>query len=322
MNNILITSAGKRVSLVKAFKTEQKKYFPEGIIITVDANPQLSAACHVADKFYKVPRLNDPDYINELISICKLNDISLIIPTIDTELLLLSENEPRLLAEGVIPVISSVDLVRICGDKRLTHNFFESHGVKTAREYLKTDYKLPLFIKPIDGSRSIDTFIISKEEDFRDSYFEDKKLMFLEYLDHKVYEEYTCDLYYGKDFSLKCVVPRKRIEVRDGEVNKGKTEKNILVRYVKAHLNFIEGARGCLTVQFFKHKFENSIIGIEINPRFGGGFPLSYFAGANFPEWIIQEYMLNQSIESFNDWEDNLLMLRYDNEILIHGFKD
>ena len=322
MNNILITSAGKRVSLVKAFKTELEKYFPEGIIATVDANPQLSAACHVADKFYKVPRLNAPNYIDELISICKLNNISLIIPTIDTELLLLSENAKKLLIEGVTPVISSVDLVTICGDKRLTHKFFESHGVKTAKEYLKTDYKLPLFIKPVDGSRSIDTFIILKKEDFRDNYFEDKKLMFLEYLDHNLYDEYTCDLYYGKDFKLKCVVPRRRIEVRDGEVNKGRTEKNSLIQYVKKHLEFIDGARGCLTVQFFKHKSEDTIIGIEINPRFGGGFPLSYFAGANYPKWIIQEYMLNQQIEPFDDWEDNLLMLRYDNEILIHGFKD
>jgi carbamoyl-phosphate synthase large subunit len=322
MNNILISSAGKRVSLLKSFKSELIKFFPDAKIIAIDANPMLSAACHAADSFSIVPRLDERNYIIELINICKLFQVSLIIPTIDTELLLLSENETSLLKEGIIPIISSADFVKKCKDKRLTHKFFESHGIKTALEYSKTDYSFPIFIKPVDGSRSVDTFIIKKYEDFRTNHFKDDRLMFLEYLDRSVYDEYTCDLYYGIDSMLKCVVPRKRIEVRDGEVNKGKTEKNNLVQFVKEHLNIIEGVKGCLTLQLFKHKTENSIIGIEINPRFGGGYPLSYYAGANFPKWIIQEYILNQTIVPFDDWEDNLLMLRYDSETIIHGFKD
>ena len=107
--------------------------------------------------------------------------------------------------------------------------------------------------------------------------------------------------------------------MRDGEVEKGKTEKNILVDFIKKKLPHIEGARGCLTAQFFKHMTTDRILGIEINPRFGGGYPLSYYAGANFPKWIIQEYLLNQSITPNDDWEDNLLMLRYSKEILIHN---
>ena len=76
-----------------------------------------------------------------------------------------------------------------------------------------------------------------------------------------------------------------------------------------------------MTSQFFKHKNNNSIYGIEINPRFGGGFPLSYLAGANFPKWIIQEYLFDLEIEeSFDVWENNLLMIRYDDEILVHGY--
>ena len=114
-------------------------------------------------------------------------------------------------------------------------------------------------------------------------------------------------------------MPRKRIEVRDGEVEKGKTEKNILVDFIKKKLPHIKGAQGCLTAQFFKHMTTDRILGIEINPRFGGGYPLSYYAGANFPKWIIQEYLLNQSITPNDDWEDNLLMLRYSKEILIHN---
>ena len=77
------------------------------------------------------------------------------------------------------------------------------------------------------------------------------------------------------------------------------------------------GVQGCLTAQFFKHITTDRILGIEINPRFGGGYPLSYYAGANYPKWIIQEYLLNQSIIPNDDWENNLLMLRYDKEVIV-----
>ena len=79
--NILITSAGKRVSLVNAFKKELKAVFTAGKVFAADSNPQLSAACMMADGWFKVPSLASPNYINELIKICKINNISLIIPT-------------------------------------------------------------------------------------------------------------------------------------------------------------------------------------------------------------------------------------------------
>ena len=317
MSSILITSAGKRVSLVKAFQTELQKLIPEAKVITTDASPELSAACTVADDYFKVPRLDHPTYINELISNCTSNNINLVIPTIDTELLILAENRDKLLSHGINSVISSENFIHKCRDKRLVHSFFSQNNIETPQEFSKDNYKLPVFIKPVDGSRSLNTFLINSEDDFVENHFKNEQLMFLEYIDQSEYVEFTCDLYFGKDHGLKCVVPRKRIEVRDGEVNKGKTEKNILVDFIKKKLPYIEGAQGCLTAQFFKHITTDRILGIEINPRFGGGYPLSYYAGANYPKWIIQEYLLNQSIIPNDDWENNLLMLRYDKEVIV-----
>ncbi len=319
--NILITSAGRRVSLVRAFQKELTTIFPNGKVIAADANPKLSAACHTADSYFEVPRLDNPNYIQVLIEKCKVQNIRLIIPTIDTELLLLAKNREVLEAEGIIPVIASESFIQKCRDKRVIHDFFESHNVAIAKEYSKTDYKLPLFIKPIDGSRSVDTYLIKTKEDLTDYHFSNEKLMFLEYIDHNLYDEYTCDLYFDKRHQLKCVVPRKRIEVRDGEVNKAVTCNNELVSYIRKNLSYVDGAVGCLTAQFFLHKTDSKIYGIEINPRFGGGYPLSYLAGANFPKWIISEYLQHENIsEQFDSWEDNLLMIRYDDEILVHGY--
>tara|TARA_R110002033_G_scaffold2461_4_gene17052 strand:+ start:108 stop:1073 length:966 start_codon:yes stop_codon:yes gene_type:complete len=319
--NVLITSAGRRVSLVKAFQNELKALVPDGLVMTTDYNIQLSAACHVSDKAFELPLVDDTDYLDKLINVCLNNNIKLIVPTIDTELLLLAKNFKLLSKKGITPIISSMEFINICRDKRAMNLFFINHNIHVAKEYSKYDYTLPLFIKPLNGSRSVDTFIINKHEDLTEYHFKNKNLMFLEYLNHNDFEEFTCDLYYDRNNNLKCVVPRKRIEVRDGEVNKGLTEKNALIEYIKARLNHIDGAVGCLTSQFFKHKSNGKIYGIEINARFGGGFPLSYFSGANFVKWILEEYLFNKEIHFYNDWEDTLLMLRYDDEILVHGHK-
>ena len=317
MGNVLITSAGKRVSLVKAFEKELNIYFPNSKVYTADSNPLLAVACSISYKSFQVPKLNNINYINTIIELCKENQIRLIIPTIDTELLLLAENEDKFLSENIIPVLSSKDFIKKCRNKRKIHSFFVENNIDIAREYEKNKFSLPLFIKPLDGSRSVDNYIIKTEKDFMKSHFLNDNLIFLEYLENDKYQEYTCDLYYGRDNHLKCVVPRKRIEVRDGEVTKSKTEKNFLVNFINEKLKIIKGARGCLTAQFFLHKYTSNVIGIEINPRFGGGYPLSYEAGANYPKWIIEEYLLDNIIEPYNTWEDNLLMLRYHKEVYV-----
>lgn len=321
--NILITSAGRRVSLIRAFQKELRKIDPNGKVLASDANPILSAACQVADKNFKVPRIKEENYIETLLQKCIQEEVNLIIPTIDTELLLLSENVELFQENKIKVLISSLHFVEKCRNKRVIHDFFKSKKIRVAKEYDKNDFVIPMFIKPYDGSRSVDTYLIKSKEDLQEYHFENEKLMFLEYLDHETHDEFTCDLYYDKNNELKCIVPRKRIEVRDGEVNKGLTQRIYLINYLKERLKYIDGAVGCLTAQFFVNRIdETEIYGIEINPRFGGGYPLSYLAGANFPKWIIQEYLLGEAIEpQFDSWEDNLLMIRYDDEILVHGYQ-
>jgi carbamoyl-phosphate synthase large subunit len=145
----------------------------------------------------------------------------------------------------------------------------------------------------------------------------DEKLMFMEYMDSS-YSEFTVDVYFDRYGQLRCLVPRQRIEVRDGEVSKGITRKGYVYDYLINRLSQIRGACGCLTVQLFAKTEPMRYAALEINPRFGGGFPLSYAAGANFPGWLIDEYLLGKEIPFFDQWESNLLMLRYDAKIMVH----
>ena len=145
--------------------------------------------------------------------------------------------------------------------------------------------------------------------------------MFLEYINPNEHAEYTIDLYYDKNSILKCIVSRERIEVRGGEVSKGVTRKDFVYDLVYNYFNKNYGFIGCITLQLFVNKETKKIYGIEVNPRFGGGYPLSYKAGANFPRMIIDEYIFNKEIQFYDDWVENLLMLRYDDEVLVYDYK-
>ena len=124
-------------------------------------------------------------------------------------------------------------------------------------------------------------------------------------------------MYYDGQGVLKCLVPRLRIETRAGEISKGCTSWLPEFDGLRESMAHIEGARGCLTAQFFRNRQTGLLSGIEINPRFGGGFPLSCDAGANYPAWIVREYLLGESIDWYDDWERDLIMLRYDAHVLV-----
>ena len=318
--NILITSAGQRVSLVRAFQKELKTIFPAGKVYTVDLNPILAPACHISDGFKEICRVTDPKYIRELMQICSDWKIKMIIPTIDTELFVLAKNINIIRENGIYPIISSPEFITACRDKRKINDFFIERKISIPQSIDKFNPVFPLFIKPYDGSRSIDTYKINSKVDLLPYHYENEKLMFMEYIDPKDHDEYTVDTYYNRNGYLRCAVPRKRIYVRSGEINKGVTKKNEILKEFEDKLSYINGAVGCLTTQVFFNRNTKRIIGIEINPRFGGGFPLSYLAGANYPNWLIKEYFLDQEIDYFDNWEENLLMLRYDDEILVKNY--
>ena len=320
--NILITSAGRRVSLVKAFKNEIFKLGLSSKVYTTDMVPSLSAACQVADGFFEVNRVNAPTYITRLLEICIKNNIKIVIPTIDTELQTLAVHRETFADVGITIVLSSQAIIDKCRDKRLIHSFFDEINFRRAQDVVLTEtIPYPIFVKPYDGSRSVGIHIIASENDFTDEIRNNPKNLFLEYFDAKTHDEYTVDIYYNKDSKIISITPRQRIFVRDGEVNKACTRKNRIISYVIETMDNIKGFVGCITLQVFLNNETNIITGIEINPRFGGGYPLTYLAGGNYPLWILKEYLLSEPVDTYlDDWQENLLMLRYDDEVLLSNY--
>lgn len=314
--NVLILSAGRRVELVQDFQTEAAR-FSDGIkVFAADLNPRMSPACHVADGAFSVPPIADDGYIAGIFALARSHGIGLIIPTIDTELQKLADARGRFEEAGIHIVVSDAELVTICRDKRFTAGLFNRCDIDTPAVYERENLTFPCFAKPYDGSRSIGAKYIGSTEDLSYDMLTDPKLIFCQYIDiEKTFTEFTVDLYYDRGGRLKCAVPRERLEVRSGEVSKGATRRNSLYALLTDKMARLPGARGCITAQFFCRG--NTVYGIEINPRFGGGFPLTYAAGGNYPGWLISEYLYGGKIPFFDEWENNLIMLRYDAKVLV-----
>lgn len=316
-HNILITSAGKRVALTRYFKETLSRFYPEAKVFTTDLNPQMAPAGYVSDGCFQVPRVTDEDYPATLRRICEEHGVGMVIATIDTELLLLADLKADFARRGIHVMVSDRAFVEVCRDKRHTGAFFERHGIRVPKEVDKYHPTFPLFAKPYDGSLSANLHYIKTADELTPDILADPKLLFMEYIDKKVYKEYTVDMYFGRDHRVKCIVPRDRIEIRAGEINKGRAVKNEILTFLKEKMGRVEGCVGCICVQLFFNPETKDMVGIEINPRFGGGYPLSYMAGGNFPELLIREYFMDEPVDYAEQWQDGMLMLRYDDAIFV-----
>lgn len=316
-HNILITSAGKRVALTRYFKETLSRFYPEAKVFTTDLNPQMAPAGYVSDGCFQVPRVADEDYPATLWRICEEHGVGMVIATIDTELLLLADLKADFARRGIHVMVSDRAFVEVCRDKRHTGAFFERHGIRVPKEVDKYHPTFPLFAKPYDGSLSANLHYIKTADELTPDILADPKLLFMEYIDKKVYKEYTVDMYFGRDYRVKCIVPRDRIEIRAGEINKGRAVKNEILTFLKEKMGRVEGCVGCICVQLFFNPETKDMVGIEINPRFGGGYPLSYMAGGNFPELLIREYFMDEPVDYAEQWQDGMLMLRYDDAIFV-----
>jgi carbamoyl-phosphate synthase large subunit len=248
---------------------------------------------------------------------CNRHSIDLLIPLIDSELPLLSLHQQQFKDRGVTVLISSPITTEICHSKKKTSLFLEQISVKTPKIYGLseiTDRNFPLVVKPDRDSASIGRHYVNNrsELNFFWNYVEDPIVQQL-----MIGKEYTIDILVNFQGEAISIVPRLRLETRAGEISKGITVKNpALIAAAKQVVTSLPGAIGCITLQCFLQS-DGEIVFIEINPRFGGGYPLSYRAGADFPLWLMQSLMGKNPKVAIDNWEDGLAMLRYDDAIFI-----
>lgn len=316
--NILLTAVGKRVQLIKHLKKSN-------YVVGVDSG-DLASAKYFVDSFYKVSKCDDNSYVDELLDICKKEDINMLIPLFEKEFSTLCDSRERFHEIGVYLLLSHKNIIDICNNKWNTHLFFTNYNIDTPKSFLGADVKKNLYFgnksliaKPLVGmgSKGIIKINNCKELRFYSQYIN-------QYIVQEIIEgvEYTIDVLCDLHGSIISVVPRERIEVRDGEVSKAKTVKND--KLIQATMELCQKLKmaaetdmliGPLTMQAIITK-DNDIKFIEINPRFGGGVPLTFEAGVNYGRYF-NEMIEGEKIKPIIGEFKKITMLRYDEAVFI-----
>ncbi len=285
--HILVTGVGRRVELMQAFRQAALQLEIDLKLYGADMAGTAPALAY-CNYIRRICSMTDPDYINQLADICKEDKIDLIMPTIDTDLLVLSKNVEVFEQIGTRVLISSADKIQICRDKNFTADFFEECGLKapkTYNDYRKYDGEYPCFIKPKDGSSSINAF---KVKDFEELSVYAEKIE--DYVIQPFIEglEYTVDIFCDFAGNPIYITPRERVAVRAGEVLKTKICMDETI--IQESRQLIERFKPCgpMTVQLIRQEGTEIDYYIEINPRYGGGAPLSMKAGARSAETVLK----------------------------------
>lgn len=304
--NILFTCAGRRTYLLKYFKENMSA---EDKVVATDM--QLSApALQTADIKIQVPAVYDPKYIDITLNICKEQKIDALISLNDLELPILAENKAKFEALGVKVIVSDPKVIDIAFDKYKTAHWVESVGLNAPKTFVtlasakdalaKGEVEFPLFMKPRWGSGSIGLETIDDMEEL-DNYYhllmkKIKKTILAtasignEYImiqEKLTGQEYGLDVMNDLEGNNVAVSVKQKLAMRAGETDKAITVDLPEVREIGATIGRNLRHIGNLDVDIMQRANGDYCV-LELNPRFGGGYPFSYEAGVNLPKVILQ----------------------------------
>jgi carbamoyl-phosphate synthase large subunit len=314
MFTILFTAIGRRVQLIRAFKESYLNHGIEARIVGVDAIPQMAPASYFCDVSYKVPFVHQEGYVERILEVCVKEKVNMVIPLFEPEFISMDDNRRHFTEVGATLLLSKRKVLDTCRDKYLTYDFFTDHKLSTPKTWLETELpaylKFPLFVKPRVGMGSAGAQKVKDKAHLHYVLGQGSELIVQEFISGS---EYTLDILAGFDRRVLSVVPRQRMEVRCGEVSKSRTFYREDLIYQAKNITEELGAIGPVTLQCIDHG--GKLYWTEINPRFGGGVPLSIRAGVDYPFLLYQLYKGQLLEPIIGRFKDNLKMIRYDEAI-------
>jgi len=306
---VLFTCSGQRVDIVTAFGRAG------ATTLAVDVD-ELAPALYAADRRALVPRVDDPGYVEALRELVQLHDVRLIVPLADLDHLTLAQARERL---GALVLLPGVETIRLCADKYLAHRFFEEHGIPTPPTWLPDELPpavpFPVLVKARRGygSRHIYRAGDRAELDF--------------FLGHTSVESMVQAVCGGEEFSIdvfcdldaRCVnaIPRTMIESKGGESIKGVTIKDgALIEHGRRVAEAL-GIVGPANIQCFREA-DGSLQVTDVNPRFGGGFPLPTAAGSRYPELALALAAGERLRPRLGEFREGVVMTRFFSQVVLH----
>ena len=306
---MLFTCAGQRVDIVTAFRRAG------ATALAVDVS-ELAPALYHADRRALVPRVDDPGYVDALRALVELHDVRLVVPLADLDHLLLSQSRDRL-APAVV-LLPGPNTIRLCEDKYRAHEFFESRGIPTPPTWLPDDVPgelaFPVLVKPRRGFASKHIFRANDRAEldfFLARTSEDSMVQAV-----CRGEEFSIDVLCDLDGRCLNAVPRTMIESKGGESIKGMTIKDWdLIEHARRVAEEL-GIVGPANVQCFREA-DGSLPVTDVNPRFGGGFPLPTAAGSRYPELALALANGERPEPRLGEFRAGVTMTRFFSEVVL-----
>lgn len=337
---ILFTCAGRRNYLIRYFK---EIIGDKGRTIAVDNDP-TAAALVDADIALTVPSVFDADYVEILSGILNDYAVDLVIPLNDLELPIMAANQEKLEAYGARIIISRPDLIDLCADKWQTFKFFENSGIPTVKSFIKIEnvlsalaekrIKFPIILKPRWGFGSVGIEEAETEEELQLAYrlllikvnknamssSTDEKfknqIIFQEKIEG---EEYGIDILNDFDGNYCSAFARQKLAMRAGETDKALTVIEHRFSEMAEKIGKATRHIGLMDCDFFVKN--EQIFFLEMNPRFGGGYPFSHAAGIHIPAIYLRWAQGNKEISRYMAYEPNHIFSKRDVMVKIDGTK-
>lgn len=316
--NILLLAVGTRNKIVQYFK---RAWSGTGQVIATDSSI-LAPAIYEADRYYIVPPITAPDYLDVILDICKKEKITGLLSLIDPELSLLAEHEETFRSMGVTVIGSPFELCEMSLDKMRMYQWLKNHHYLCAQSWddpeafyqdvaaQKATY--PVIVKPIQGSASLNLSKANDWETVRLLTSHQDHMMVQEYLDgQEIGADVYIDLISGEVVSI---FTKKKTKMRAGETDKAVSFKEnrlfeLIEKFVKE-----AGFRGQIDIDLFEKNGEYYIS--EVNPRFGGGYPHAYEAGCDHIQLIRNNLQGKVNEKRIGEYDENVYMMKY-NEVSI-----
>jgi carbamoyl-phosphate synthase large subunit len=339
--NVLLICAGRRNYLVNFF---QEALSGRGQVFAADACAD-APALQQADKFFILPQFNQSAYIETLVTLCQRYDVSLLISLHDLELPLLAKHRVRFLEVGTTPVVSSPQVVDTCFDKWETCKFLKDSELDVPRTYLslaeasealtRGEVTFPLVVKPRWGTSSIGIEYSHDDEELKLSYpLVQKRLprTFLKEISETDSErcvliqerirgqEYGLDVVNDLDGDHVCTFVKRKIAMRAGETDRAITVKSDRLEGIGEVIGRTLGHIGILDCDAVVT--EESCYVVDMNPRFGGGYPFSHIAGANLPAALLAWANRRQPEAHWLRVEPNILASKYDRLVVVDNGRE
>lgn len=309
--NLLFSCIGKRGYIPDFFRPHLQK----GDRIIGTSNTKWTPGFQHCDASYLLPDITNPEYITRVFEVCQRESITAVLSFFDPDVVELAKHFDEFVSMGITPVLPGLKIADICFDKFKTFTFLRERRFDTAVTYLALEDALaaiasgqvayPVFVKPRFGFGSANTFRARNELELRAFYHYSPNMI--------VQEEITGD---AIDFDILnnlegrviSVVPWRKYRSRMGETEQAQTFKDAKVLEFGIKLGTALGHIGPLDADLFLNNGNISVL--EVNLRFGGGYPVSHLAGANFPAKIIRMIRGETVAPDIGEYRENTVMMK------------